>query len=180
MKGIQRGLLIFGLMLGVSYEIPTTFAATTVNYGVFARSNKDDHINFYFRFNKKLTRVSKKYHEYFGSVAVYDTKIQNNSDYNVRFYFSKLWFANITGYRFYDDVVQRPKKAVVVKAHTTRIVNNSFRDTLDATYSYYVPKKKEQFVIQYYDDNSYYLAKINHFHYPSKGVGWNPTWKWTK
>jgi hypothetical protein len=160
--------------------IPTTFAAATVNYGVFARSGQNDHINFYFRFNKKLTRVSKKYHEYFGSVAVYDTKIQNNSDYNIRFYFSKLWFASITGYRFYDDVVQRPKKAVVIKAHTTKIIKNSFRDTLDAAYSYYVPKKKEQIVIQYYDNNSYYLAKINNLQHSSKEVSWNPTWKWAR
>lgn len=180
MKKVQKSLIFLGLTLGFLCLAPACFAAKTVNYGVFARSSKNDNINIYFRFNKKLTRVSRKYHEYLGSVAVYDTKIRNNSKYNIRFYFSKLWFANLTGYRFYDDHVKRPKKAVVVKAHTTKIINNSFRDTFDAGYSYYVPQRKKQFVIQYYDNNSYYLAKINDLHYPSKGVGWNPTWKWAR
>ncbi len=180
MKKVKEGLFILGLTLGMMLMVQTAFAAQTVNYGAFARSGKNDQINFYFRFDKQRSRVSKKYHKYFGSVAVYDTKIENGSNYNIRFYFSKLWFASITGYRFYDDQVQRPKKYVTVKAHSTKVVNNSFRDTFDAAFSYYVPQKREQYVIQYYDNNPYYLAKVNNLHYPSKETGWNPTWKWAR
>ncbi len=169
-------MMVFGILL----LIPIAVNASTINYGAFARSGNNDNIDVSFKFNKRLSHVSAKYHKTFSSVAVYDSKIQNKSRYNVRFYFSKLWFVNLTGNSWYDRKVFKPKKAVVVRAHTTRIVTNSFRDTLDATYSYYEPKKKEQYVIQYYWNNHYYLAAINSMHLPSEYTGWHPTWTWSR
>jgi hypothetical protein len=171
-------LIILTVAMGTLLLIPTAANASTVNYGALARSSQNDHINFKFRFNKRLSHVSDKLHEALGSVAVYDTKIQNGSEYNVKFYFSKLWFANLSGYRLYDRPVFQPTKSVVVKAHSTKVVNNSFRDTLDASYSYFVPQKKKQFVIQYFKNNKYYLGKVNDLHHKLSKVGWNPTWKW--
>ncbi len=180
LKRIKISLLVLGLALGIMIMGQTAFAARTVNYGAFARSGENDHINFSFRFNKRLTHVSKEADKYFGNVAVYDTKIQNKSPYNIRFYFSKLWFVNLGGYRLYDQPVSKPKLAVIVKSNTTKIIKNSFRDDLNIIYSYFQPAEKKQFVIQYYGKNQYYLARINGLHSAHKHLGWYPTWKWSQ
>lgn len=179
MKKVCKVMIAMGLIFSFLYFSPAVAnAETVVNYGTIARSSKNDHINFQFRFNKRLSHVSDKLHKTLSSVAVYDTRIQNESNHNIRFYFSKLWFANLTGYRLYDRPVFHPAKSVLVKAHTTKVATNSFRDTLDASYSHFVPKKKQQYVIQYFNKNNHYLGKINDLHHQLTQVGWDPTWAW--
>lgn len=149
--------------------------AQTINYGSIAYGTFNHGVSVYFRFDKRLTHVSNNPNT-INSVAVYDTRIENNSSANVRFYFSKLYFEPLNGYIVAGKRVDRPHRYVTVRANSTKVIKNSFRDSDNAAYSAWMPHYKDQNAIQYYEHNHTYLTKVNSLNHHKYGV-W-PTWKW--
>lgn len=182
---MKKNIILIGLAmvsLGISLStISTNANAKTINYGSIAKDQSLHGVHVKFRFNKKLSHANNNPDNAY-NVAVYDTKITNYNKNSVRFYFSKLYFSNqIYSYaKLSTFKVNRPHKYVVVKPNHTKIVKNSFRDSDNAASSLYMPKKKDQDIIQYYEHNDYYLANVNTMHHKSKGYGWHPTWTWSK
>lgn len=168
-------------VLLVGGAVSTKASAKTSNYGSIARSDTYDGVYIHFRFDKKRTQ---KYNVTpngdFRFRVVYDTKIKNSTKHPVRFYFSKLYFADKSDDPTFSFKVVRPHRFVVVKAHHTKVINNSFRDESNPQSSIYLPSKTSQSVIQYYKNNKYYLGAVNTMHHASKGYGWHPTWTWSK
>lgn len=170
-------ILVASLLIGLVFiEANGDFAqAKTINYGSLAYGTDSYGVSVYFRFNRKLTHV-KNWENSMNDIAVYDTKIVNHRNDNVRFYFSKLYFEPLDGSTAAGKRVDRPHHFVTVNAHSTKVIKNSFRDSDNAAYSAWMPKHKDQGCIQYYEHNHYYFTKINSLNHHKYGV-W-PTWRW--